>query len=297
MDKNVTNQHIKLHVIVFILGFTAILGKLIEVPAMPLVWWRMLIASVTLLVILLVSRKGLRLPWKVVLRIAGIGIVVAAHWIAFFHAIKVSNIAVTLSCLSATTLFTSFIEPLSQKRRVSWLEVVIGVVIITALYLIYQFETRYLEGMLYSLLAALLACLFSVLNKNISLKYEVHAIAFWEMFSGFIGLSLFMLITLSPGEWQLSLTWKDAICLIVLGTVCTAVAFAETIRIMKKLSAYVVVLVINLEPVYGIILGFLIFGESERMTTGFYCGTLVLLTAVFMYPVLRRRFKTTDISE
>jgi drug/metabolite transporter (DMT)-like permease len=291
MDKETRNQQLKLHIIVFILGFTAILGKLIEIPALPLVWYRTMIATLTLLAMLMIARKGLRLPWKVVLQLAGIGLVVAAHWISFFHAIKVSNIAVTLSCLSATTLFTSFIEPLSQKRRVSWLEVVIGAVIIGAIYLIYQFETHYLEGIVFAILAALLASLFSVLNKNIALKYDIRAIACWEMLSGFIGVSLFMLITRSPGDWQLALTWKDAIWLLLLGTVCTAIAFAETIRIMKKLSAYLVVLAINLEPVYGIILAFIIFGESERMTTGFYCGTLVLLAAVFMYPVLKRRLR------
>jgi len=293
MEKDLLNQHLKLHVIVFILGFTAVLGKLISMPAMPLVWYRMLIAAVTLAGILLLTRQSVKLNWRVLLKLAGIGIIVAAHWITFFHAIKVSNISVTLSCLAATTLFTSFIEPLSQKRRISWLEVVIGIVIIGALYLIYQFETRYVEGILFSLLAALLASVFSVLNKNIAHKYDIRIIAFWEMLSGFIGISLFMLITLSPGEWQLSLSWKDALWLILLGTICTAIAYAETIRVMKKLSAYVVVLVINLEPVYGIVLGYLIFGESELMTGGFYAGTAVLLLAVFTYPVLKRKLKVS----
>lgn len=293
MEKDLLNQHLKLHVIVFILGFTAVLGKLISMPAMPLVWYRTLIAAVTLAGILLLTRQSVKLNWRVVLKLAGIGIIVAAHWITFFHAIKVSNISVTLSCLAATTLFTSFIEPLSQKRRVSWLEVVIGIVIIGALYLIYQFETRYVEGILFSLLAALLASVFSVLNKNIAHKYDIRTIAFWEMLSGFIGVSLFMLITLSPGEWQLSLSWNDALWLILLGTICTAIAYAETIRVMKKLSAYVVVLVINLEPIYGIVLGYLIFGESELMTGGFYAGTLVLLIAVFSYPLLKRKLKKT----
>lgn len=288
MEKEIRNSHIKLHVIVFILGFTAILGKLISLEAVQLVWFRTLIAFITLLGMLLAGRQKMLLPGRVLLRLVGIGVIVAAHWITFFHAIKVSNVAVTLSCLSATTLFTSFLEPLSQKRRVSWLEVVVGLVIIGALYLIYEFETRYLAGILFSLLAALLASLFSVLNKNISLKYDIRVIAFWEMLSGWIAIGLYMILTLSPGEWHLTPSWMDLLWLVLLGTVCTAFAYAETIRVMKRLSAYVVVLVINLEPVYGIILGYFIFGESEHMTGGFYAGTLVLLAAVFLFPVLKR---------
>jgi drug/metabolite transporter (DMT)-like permease len=284
-------QHIKLHIIVLILGFTAVLGKLISVPAIPLVWYRMIIAAVSLLILMLFSRKSPALPVKVIMRLALTGLVVAAHWLAFFHAIKVSNIAVTLSCLSATTLFTAFIEPLSQKRRISWIEVFIGAVIIAALYMIYQFETRYVSGILFALLAALLACLFSVMNKNIATRYDTRAIAFWEMLSGFIAISIFILCTTPLSQINLAISLTDLIWLIILGTICTALAFAETIAVMKKLSAYVVVLVINLEPVYGIILAYFIFGESEHMTTGFYLGTLILLASVFSYPILKRKLQ------
>ena len=282
-------QHIKLHIIVLVLGFTAILGKLISVPAIPLVWYRMIIAAISLLLLMLFTRKTPALPFKVILRLALTGLVVAAHWLAFFHAIKVSNIAVTLSCLSATTLFTAFIEPLSQKRRISWVEVIIGAVIIAALYMIYQFETRYVSGIFFALLAALLACLFSVMNKNIATRYDIRAIAFWEMLSGFIAISIFILSTTPFSQINLSISLTDLMWLIVLGTICTALAFAETIAVMKKLSAYVVVLVINLEPVYGIILAYFIFGESEHMTTGFYLGTLVLLASVFSYPIIKNK--------
>lgn len=288
MNKDLLHNHIKLHIIVFILGFTAILGKLISVEAMPLVFYRTLIATITLALYMLVTRRSLRLPPRAVLQLAGIGLVVAAHWLAFFHAIKVSNVSVTLSCLSTGTLFTSLMEPLSQRRKISWLEVIVGLVIIFAVYMIYQFETHYLAGILFAVLAAFLSSAFSVLNKNIAHKYDIRAITFWEMLSGFVVVCLFMLLTQAPGEWDLALTASDLLWLVLLATVCTAYAFVQTVGVMKKLSAYIVVLVINLEPVYGIVLGYFIFGESEHMTPGFYAGTLVLLAAVFSYPVLQR---------
>jgi drug/metabolite transporter (DMT)-like permease len=289
MDKDLKYNHLKLHLIVFVLGFTAILGKLITIPALQLVWYRMMIAAVTLFMIIIFSRSHWMLSWKTIMKLCGIGLIVATHWISFFYAIKVSNIAVTLSCLSTTTLFTSFIEPLSQKRRISWIEVLIGCIIISGIYLIYQFESQYIEGIIFSLLAALLASVFSVLNKNIAVKFEIRTIAFWEMLSGFIGVSIFMFVFQTSDFSKLQLSFNDLLWLLLLGTVCTAIAYAETIRVMKKLSAYIVVLVINLEPIYGIILGYFIFGESEKMKGGFYAGALVILLAVFLYPVIKRK--------
>ncbi len=289
MEKEALRNQFTLHLIVFILGFTAVLGKLIILPAPQLVWYRTLFACGTIFLMILFAKGKWDLHWKVILRLAGIGVIVAAHWITFFHAIKVSNIAVTLGCLSTTTLFTSFIEPLSQRRRISWLEVVTGLVIIGGILMIYSFETRYTLGILFSLLAALLASTFSVLNKNISLRYDIRQIAFWEMLSGFVAVSLYLLIAERPEVQDFSLKLSDALYLVLLATVCTAFAFTQTIQVMKKLSAYAVVLAINLEPVYGIIMGFLIFGDSERMTLGFYGGAAVILLAVFLFPVMRRK--------
>jgi drug/metabolite transporter (DMT)-like permease len=294
MEKDLVRNHIKLHIIVFILGFTAVLGKLISMPAYQLVWFRMMIAAVTLFLMIVISRQKLLLSGKTILKLAGIGFVVAFHWITFFHAIKVSNISVTLSCLATSTLFTSFLEPLSQRRRISWLEVLVGMIIIAGIYLIYQFEAQYIEGILFSLLSFFLASVFSVLNKNIALSYNIRVIAFWEMLSGFLVVTAFMLLSGNQQGISLNISFSDLFYLILLGTICTAIAYAETIRVMKTLSAYVVVLVINLEPIYGIVLGYLIFGDSEKMTPGFYLGALVILLAVFFYPILKRKLQPTS---
>lgn len=283
-------SQIKLHLIVFILGFTAILGKLISVPAINLVCYRTLIAFICLYIILLIKKTSIKLPFRSIMLISSIGVIVALHWICFFYAIKVSNISVTLGCLSTSTLFTSIIEPLTQKRRIMWYEVLLGLVIIAGLYIIFQFETRYYEGIIFSVIAALLAATFSVLNKNISRRFDNNVISFYEMLSGFVVITIFLFIKEGFADAFIGITVNDAIWLFILGFICTAYAFSATVDLMKKISAYIIVLTINLEPVYGIIMAFLIFGESERMTVGFYVGTFVILLSVFSYPLLSRKF-------
>lgn len=285
----INRNYFELHFIVILLGFTAILGKLIELPAPALVWYRTLIAFTALMAWFLFSGTKFILPLKQTLQILGIGLIVGLHWIFFFHAIKVSNVSVTLGCLAAGTLFTSFLEPLIFKRRIFWLEVVVGVIIIAGLYMIFQFETRYTSGILFSLLSFFLSSLFTVLNKKISLKYNQNVIGFYEMTGGFLGVTIYLLITNDLNSESMSISLNDIVYLLILGIVCSSYAFSAVIRIMKKLSAYVVVLSINLEPVYGIILAYFIFGASEYMTTGFYAGTILLVLTVFLYPIVTRK--------
>ncbi len=216
------------------------------------------------------------------------GLLIAFHWICFFHAIKVSNVAVTLGCLASTALFTSFLEPLVKRRRISWIEVGIGLIIILGLYIIFQFELRYWKGILFALGAAFLAGIFTVINEQLIKRYNAMSLSFYEMIGGWLGISLFLVIT-DPGSFpDFSLSLPDWVYLLVLGIICTAFAFMISIDVMKDLSAYTVVLAFNLEPVYGIIMAYLIFQDSERMTTGFYLGTLIILASVIVYPMLKR---------
>jgi len=289
MEKDIVKYNLMLHVVVLILGFTAILGKLISLPAYELVWYRMMIAVMALLVILAFRKQSLRLPWKDILKLSGIGLIIAVHWICFFHAIKVSNVSVTLGCLSVTTLFTSFIEPLINRRRISLLEVIIGVIIIFGIYIIFQFETRFLWGIIFTLLAAFLASLFSVLNKQIALKYKPDVTSFYEMLSGFVCITVFLFLFNDYSGLKLILSTSDLICLLLLGVICTAFAFSVTVKIMQKLSAYQVVLAINLEPIYGILAAYFIFGATEHMSQGFYTGASIILGSVLVYTYLKSR--------
>ncbi len=287
----VVGKHLQLHFIVVLLGFTAILGALISLPAIELVWYRMLIAFAGLYFFFLLRRITFRVPLRKILPLLGIGIVVALHWITFFHAIKVSNVSVTLGVFASTTLFTSFIEPLTQKRRIFWLEVLIGLVIIGGIYLIFQYEFHFMEGILWSLLSALLNGLFVVLNRNISTRHHPSVISFWEMIGGFLFISVFLLVSggFKPEFFQIPAS--DVFYLLILGFICTAYAFAAIVDVMKILSAYTVVLAVNLEPVYGIIMAHFFFPEAERMSGGFYLGTLIIMTSVFAYPFLKRKFR------
>ncbi len=290
MNRLKIGNYFELHFIVVLLGFTAILGKLIELPAPVLVWYRTLFAFSALLIWLFFSKTKFILPFSKTVQLLGIGLVVGAHWIFFFHAIKVSNVTVTLGCLASGTLFASLLEPLFLRRRIYWFEVVIGIIIIGGLYLIFQFETKYGLGIAFSLISFFLSSLFTVLNKKIALKYNQNVVGFYEMLGGFIGVSVYLLFNGNLNSANLSFTFYDFIFLCLLAVICSAYAFSAIVRIMKEISAYVVVLSINLEPVYGIIAAYFIFGDSERMTAGFYIGAVIVLLSVFSYNTVAKRF-------
>lgn len=285
MKKDLLYNHFKLHFIVLIYGFTAILGKLITLPADQLVWYRMLIAATTFLVLFLVNGTKFILPTKEILKILGVGIIVGAHWVTFFGAVKLSNVSVTLGCLASATLFTSILEPIFFKKKLNAIEVIIGVLIIIGLYLIFQFETKYWQGIITAIISAFLAGLFTVLNRKLVANHKARVISFYEMLGGFIGIAIFLLFSGSMGEGLVKPTGMDIVYLLLLGLVCTAFAFVIQVDVMRQLTAYIVALTINLEPIYGIVLAFIFFGDSELMSTGFYLGTIVILLSVFGYPV------------
>jgi drug/metabolite transporter (DMT)-like permease len=282
---------LQLHFIVFIYGFTAILGRLITLDASQLVWYRMLIAFIALGIILKVSDQNFSINLKKVLVFTGVGFIVAFHWVTFFHAIKISTISVALGCLASTTVFTSFLEPIFVRRPLSWFEVFIGVIIIIGLYIIFQFEPNHLAGIITGLISAFLAGLFTVLNKVLVRDNHPITISFYEMGGGFLGLTIYLFADGTLSNELVLPILSDWIYLLILGIICTAYAFLASTKVMKTLSAFTVVLTINLEPIYGIVLAFLFFGDSEYMSGGFYAGTLLILMAVFLLPFLKEKTK------
>lgn len=289
MKKEYLSSLLKLHFVVFIYGFTAILGKLISISAIDLVWYRMLIATVGLGTLFLFQKYSLKIALSEALKIIAVGVIVAAHWISFFGAVKLSNVSVTLGCLASATLFTSLLEPLLLRKKIVVLEVVIGLFIILGLYLIFRFETNYTSGIIVAIISAFLAGLFTVLNKIMVQKHATRTLTFYQMLGGFLGITLFLAFTNGFSSEFFQLKSSDAIYLVLLGLVCTAFAFAIQVDVMKRLSAFVVALSINLEPVYGIIMAFLFFGSTEFMSAGFYVGTLIILVSVFGYPLFKSR--------
>jgi len=275
--------------VVFILGFTAILGKLISLDAISLVLIRTLFASLILFVFMVLAKNKIEFNYKTILWGSLIGVFVALHWLTFFHAIKISNVAVTLGCLSTSTLFVAFLEPFFMKKKISFIDIIAGLIIISAVYLIFRFEFRYVDGIIFAVISAFLAAVFSVLNKVISNKnHNVQVLALSELFTAFIVCS-FILLYFNAQQFSklFSLSNSDLFYLFLLASLGTTYAFTATIALIKKLNAFVVVLAINMEPVYGILLAFWIFGESEKMTPGFYIGATVILTTVVVYSLMK----------
>jgi len=285
LENSLFSSHLKLHFIVLIYGFTAILGKLISLPADQLVWYRMLIAVITFYLFIRWKKTDLSITAKQFFQLFGIGFIVAIHWITFFGAIKISNVSVTLGCLATVTLFTSLLEPFFFRKRINVVEVIVGLMIILGLYLIFRFETRYSLGIVVALTSAFLAGLFTVINKKMVIHQKATVISFYEMLGGLTGITIYQLIS-GWGNYQANLPSPiDFVYLLILGIICTAYAFAVQVDLMRHLSAYVVALTINLEPVYGIVMAFFIFGETEHMTEGFYFGTAIILTSVLGFPL------------
>jgi len=282
LQNNNISSYLKLHFIIFIWGFTAVLGALISLEAIPLVWYRLALALPFMLFWIVYKKINLRISTKDLLNFTIGGLMIALHWIAFFMAIKVANVSVALVTLSTGAFFTSLIEPLFFKRKINLLEVVFGLLIIGGLYLIFKVDGLYLAGMLWALLAAFLSALFSVLNGLYVKKHSGFTLSFYQLFIGLIAISIYLYFNGDFNVNFFSLSSTDWWYLLLLSSVCTAYAFAVSIDLMKYLSPYTIMLSINLEPVYGIILALLVFGEKEYMGTRFYIGAAVILGIVLL---------------
>ena len=278
-----------LHLTVFIWGFTGILGALISISAVQMVWYRVLIACITLFGYFIISKTNIKITRVQFLKFFFTGSIVAIHWIFFFHAIKVANVSVGLICLSSVTLFTSIIEPTIKKQQISKGDIFIGLVIILGIYLIFKFETNYTIGIIFGLSSALAASLFSTINSTLVQKNNPSVIGFYELIGAFFWISLYRLFDKSLLNETFNLSFSDWSYLLILGTICTALAYVAGVSVMRTISAFRVALITNLEPVYGIVIAFLLFGNREQMTGGFYLGSLLILAAVFIYPIYKKR--------
>ena len=279
----------RLHLIVFLWGFTAILGKLIHVNAQILVFYRMLFAAFFLFVFIrLVKRESLRVSRKLLIQLSIIGGFMAFHWLFFFHSIKVSNVSIALSCLSLSTLFAAILEPIIFKRKIDISEVIMGIVIVICMGMIFKTEFHYKEGIFFGILTALFGTIFSVFNGKIYGKTSSGNIIFYEIFAGFLILSFFYLVTGQISQLN-EISYRDLSLILLLASVFTAFPMLESIKLMKYISPFTLILTVNLEPVYGIILAFFIFGDSEQMSPVFYIASLIMILAIVANGVIKAR--------
>ena len=286
----------RLHLIVFLWGFTAILGKLIHANAEVLVFYRMLFASVFLyLFIRIIKKDSIKVSKKLLLKLVGIGSLMAFHWLFFFSSIKVSNVSIALSCLGTSTLFAALLEPLIFKRKIDVSEIVMGIVIVICISLIFKVEFQYKLGIIYGLICALLGTIFSVFNGKLYGKTSSGNIIFYEIFGGFLVISLYYVFSGHISQIG-EISYRDLALLTLLASVFTAYPMFESVNLMKYISPFTLILTVNLEPIYGIILAFFIFGESEKMSAVFYGASLVMILAIVINGVIKARKKSKELA-
>lgn len=283
-------DYLHLHFLVFIAGFTAILGKEISAGATAIVWYRMAIAAVLMFIYIKLIKLNIRVSKKTIVQFSAAGIIIALHWITFFESIKQSNISIALAMFSSGAFFASFIEPIFFKRRILPYEIFFGLVVILGVFLITSSELNYLNGIVLGLLSALFSTLFAVINGRFIERYNATVISFYEFISGVIFLSLFIHFSgIHFNEEFFTLSKLDWVFIFILASVCTAYAFIGAVEVMRYISPFTVILTYNLEPIYGIILALFLFPETEKMSSQFYIGAVLIIVMVLLDAILKNR--------
>jgi drug/metabolite transporter (DMT)-like permease len=278
---------IQLHIAVLLAGFTGVLGRLITLNAGLLVWYRLMITAATLWVIAALSRKRQVISFKNLLKIFGVGAIASLHWVTFYGSIKFANVSIALVCFSAIGFFTAVLEPVLFRTRLNKQELLLSLVAVTGIILIFHFDPSFKMGIICGIISALLGSLFPILNKKLLTEVDARAITLYELTGGFIFLSILL-----PVYWKLSPadhfvpTAKDTFWLLILSWFCTVLAFSLSMQALKNISAFTVNLSFNLEPLYGIILAFVIYREDLSLNTGFYLGFFMIIISVVLQSLL-----------
>ncbi|MBL7922994.1 MAG: EamA family transporter [Bacteroidia bacterium] len=273
-----------MHTAILLWGFTAILGKAIQLDEGLLVWYRMLFSAIAMVLFLLAGRKLQPLRPAQLLHVAGIGFVITLHWITFYGAIKASNVSIAISCFSSVALFTALLDPLLKGKRPKASEIGLGLGVMAGIYIIFSVQEYYLKGILLSLASAFLASVFTILNKRISSKIDPSVITFYELGTGFILLTLLLPLWFSiNGSNFLYPSGEDLFYLLILSIVCTTFAMTLSLHALQKIDAFTMNLSVNLEPLYSIVLAILIYNEHKMLVTEFYIGSSVILLAVVLH--------------
>lgn len=285
-------SYLHFHLIVFIWGFTAVLGALISIDSVPLVFFRMGLASIFIYAYIKIKGIDLSVSTKTFWGFAIAGIIIALHWLTFFGAIKVANVSVTLACMSTGAFFTALLEPLFYKRKFIWYELLFGLIVVAALYMIFEVQPEYQMGIGLALISAFLSAIFTLINGRFVHKHNPTKISFYELLIGTVFILGYLAFAKADSFFSkefFSLSTTDWIYIGILASICTAYAFIASVKVMQHLSPYTIMLTINLEPVYGILLAFLVLGDSEKMQPTFYYGALIILAVVLANGILKNK--------
>lgn len=281
---------LQLHLAVFLAGFTGILGRLITLNEGLLVWYRLLISSATMWVLFLLLKKIQKISFIDILKITGVGFIAAMHWVTFYGSIKSANVSVALVCFSSVGFFTALLEPLIFKKRIDITELLLGVVVMIGIYIIFRFDPKYKIGIIIGIISAVLGSLFPILNKSLLHRVGVETLLSYELTGGFLVLTILLPFYLHyfPSN-QFLPGWMNLFWLLVLSWACSVWAFQLSANALKKLSAFTVNLTYNLEPVYGILLAFVVYHENKELSRWFYIGFALIGLALAIHIILLRK--------
>lgn len=291
-----TADYLKLHFIVFLWGFTGILGKLVSLPAVEMVFYRTLLAAIGMAVLIIIARGTFKVSSGVFVKIILTGFIVGAHWLTFFISARVSNVSVSLVGFATASLWTAFLEPIVKGYKIRTIEVGFGLIVLAGLYVIFSSNFSYSGGLILGVLSGLTCAVFSVINSQLVKTTDSFTITFYEMTGACIAVAMFLPIYqhywAEGNQLRLSPTLNDWIYIALLAWLCSVYGYSAGVELMKKVSVFFFQLTLNLEPVYGIIMAVIVFGETEQMNSNFYIGTLIILFAVLLYPLMKRKSTT-----
>lgn len=276
-----------LHISVFLAGFTGPLGRLIQLNEGLLVWYRLLITSVTMWIIFSATKRLQKISKKDMLKLTGVGFLSALHWLAFYASIKYANVSVALVCFSAVGFFTALVEPILLKARIKWMEVFLGLLVIAGIYLIFHFDPRYKTGIILGIICALIMAFVMIMIREFVQRINPETVLTYQLSGGFLTLSAIMpwYLYQFPTDYIFP-DLKDWMWLLILAWLCSVLAFQFSVYALKRLTAFTVNLSFNLEPVYGIILAFILFGESREFNWSFFAGLVLIAASLFIHIIM-----------
>ncbi|MEO5976984.1 MAG: DMT family transporter [Chryseolinea sp.] len=290
-------EYIKLHFIVFLWGFTAILGKLISIPSVEMIFYRGILAAIGMGIVIMATKGSFKVNTNDFIKLILIGFLVGLHWITFFASGRISNVSVSLVGFATNSLWTAILEPWFNRTKIKKFELLLGLIVLLGLYIIFSFDFYYKMGLLLGVVAGLTSALFSIFNSRLVKRIPAYTITFYEMVGIFIGigasLPLYKITLATDQQLHLVPTALDWVYIALLAGVCSVYAYSTAVELMKKISVFMIQLCLNLEPIYGIIMAVILFPHEEKMGLNFYVGTLIILCAVLCYPILKRRYDTT----
>ena len=299
MQNDSTKDLIHFHFLVFLWGFTSILGALIKLNSIQIVWHRMFIAYVLVGIYLFIyNRKMFYINRKYIIKLILAGILISTHWVAFFYAIKISGVSLTLSIMASGAFMTSLIEPLVFKRKFLIKELLFGSVTLVGLIIIFRAEFDQYLAISIAFLATILSVIFTLINSSlVKEKLSPLSITFYELFIGWITISIYIVFNTNQLDTLFMFSISDMFLLLILGSICTAYAHVGSVKVMRNLSPFSFMIIINLEPVYAVILSLLFFGKNELMSFDFYIGFSLILTAILLDSLDKRKTRLKKLTE